>query len=346
MWRPWRFGRPAWEGRRAIALIVCIWVLVVLSLLALSFAFRVRLVYKATAYHAKEQELRYLARAAVTQAIAVLAADTNEFDAFTEEWHYPLLRIQGEWLGDVSLQHVRQPVVSCVVVDEESKVNVNLANGAVLTELGIEQDIVSAILDWRDEDDEVTWPGGAESGYYLQREPAYPCKSKPLEVLGELLLIRGVGPQAFLGEDVNRNGILDPGEDVDGNRELQLGLRDLLTVHGDGLINLNTASSVVLGGIPGVTPETAEAFAAHRNSGDSEAGTADDAVLASLEDLGEIPWLSEYDYLRLGEAGKVASEYFLIDATASEDGTYQRVQVEAIVRRTSEGVVVVSWVER
>jgi general secretion pathway protein K len=317
-----------------------------LSLLAAGFAYRVRLNYKATSYQAREQELRYLSRGAVTQALLVLEADNNEFDAFTESWHLPLQGGASDWLKDPSLQYCRHPTVRCTVIDEESKVNVNTVDSGVLTALGIDPDVVSAILDWKDENDEVTWPGGAESEYYLRRSPPYRCKNKPFELLQELLLVKGVGPELFQGEDTNGNGKLDEGGDLNGDGEIHPGLCDLLTVYGDGLVNLNTASADVLASVSGVNVESARAFTAYRNGNDGEVGTADGVVFKSLDDLKGAPSLSEFDYLRLREVGKVTSEYFSIRSTASEEGTVQQVQIEATVRRTAEGVIVLSWAER
>lgn len=332
--------------RRGIVLIVCIWVLMALSLLAVGFAYRVRLNYKATSYQAREQELRYLARAAVTQAILALEADANEFDAFTEEWHLPLQGRPNEWLKDLNVQYCRGPSVHCTVVDEDGKENVNTADGATLAALGIDAEVVSAILDWRDADDEVTWPGGSESDYYLCREPRYKCKNKPFELLQELLLVKGVSAELFQGEDTNGNGKLDEGEDLNGDREMQLGLCELLTVHGDGLVNLNTVSAQVLVAVSGIDADAAQALTTYRNGNDGEVGTVDDVVLKSLDDLQSVPGLSEFAYLRLREVGKVASEHFSIRSTALEEGSFQQVRTEATVRRTAKGVIVLSWGER
>jgi DNA uptake protein ComE-like DNA-binding protein len=76
------------------------------------------------------------------------------------------------------------------------------------------QDIINAILDWRDEDSEVR-DGGAESDYYnaLDPGPPYNAKNGPFDSVEELLLVKGVTAAVLYGEDVNRNGILDENED-------------------------------------------------------------------------------------------------------------------------------------
>jgi DNA uptake protein ComE-like DNA-binding protein len=89
-------------------------------------------------------------------------------------------------------------------------------------------DIAWSIVDWLDPDEEPN-PGGAESEYYLTRQPPYQCKNAPLDSIEELLLVKGVTPTLLFGTDRNRNGKLDPGED-DGSG-YSLGWAAFLTVY-------------------------------------------------------------------------------------------------------------------
>src|SRR5262249_34987894 len=73
-------------------------------------------------------------------------------------------------------------------------------------------EIAWSIVDWIDPDEEPN-PGGAESQYYATRKPAYQCKNAPLDTIEELLLVKGVTASLLFGNDKNRNGKLDPGED-------------------------------------------------------------------------------------------------------------------------------------
>lgn len=73
------------------------------------------------------------------------------------------------------------------------------------------EEIADAVLDWIDEDDE-TREFGAEVDYYSGVVPAYAPKNGPLDTVEELLLVRGITPQILFGQDINRNGIVDPFE--------------------------------------------------------------------------------------------------------------------------------------
>ncbi|MFM7150369.1 MAG: hypothetical protein ACKO23_11045, partial [Gemmataceae bacterium] len=65
---------------------------------------------------------------------------------------------------------------------------------------------------------------------YSSFDPPYRCKNGPLDSLEELLLVQGVTPEMVFGNDKNRNGVIDPGED-DGSGSANLGLQAFLTVH-------------------------------------------------------------------------------------------------------------------
>lgn len=105
---------------------------------------------------------------------------------------------------------------------ESARLNLNVASDQQLTdlitpilnELQIDNvaQIIDAILDWRDDDDEPR-ANGAEAEYYSTLEPPYAVKNGPFDTVEELLLVRNVTAAILYGEDVNRNGILDQNED-------------------------------------------------------------------------------------------------------------------------------------
>ncbi len=135
------------------------------------------------------------------------------------------------------------------IQDEAGKLNLNWATrnqlmalySAVLPpDLAIEE-LIDALIDWRDEDS-ATSPAGAETDYYRQLYPPYSAGNAPLKTVEELLLVKGYRAQILYGEDYNRNGILDPMEDDgmatfppdDGDGELMRGLLPFITVYSMG----------------------------------------------------------------------------------------------------------------
>jgi len=105
--------------------------------------------------------------------------------------------------------------------------------------------LLMAIKDWLDKDDEPSGEFGAEVDYYQGLEPPHSCKNGSMTSLAELQLIRGMDASLYFGKT---------GEP---------GLKDLLTIHSDGKVNVNTAGSLVLQALvsPTAAPETAADWA-------------------------------------------------------------------------------------
>lgn len=339
--------------KQGVILIITLWLLATLALLSLGFAHRVRLEVKLSDYQMEGLYALELARAGVTRAFVELKRDGNEVDHLGESWHTHPPFEEENWFEDKELRYKGRYKVRWSVMDETGKINVNLAPKEMLVRLpNVDDFVASATIDWRDADN-IPGPGGAEDYYYRTLRPSYQCKDKPFEVISELLLVRGVTPEIYFGEDANENGILDPNEDdgslsfpkdnADG--ELDRGLRDLLTVYGDGLINLNTAPKEVLFAIPGVSEQTVDSLVAYRAGLDGVEGTADDAFFTAYEDLQEVSGLTQFEYLQLVAHGTFSSSFFTIhcEAWLREDKVHRKIR--AVVQRTADGVSVISWQE-
>ncbi len=128
------------------------------------------------------------------------------------------------------------------LVDEGGKMNLNNIGTNTLQYLpNMTYDLAQAIQDWRG-------TNGVVSLDYTSL--GYQPKYAPFETVDELKLVYGMTGSLLVGEDVNRNGVLDPGEkDLNGNGEVDPGLLEYTTVytrepnfHSDGttLTNVNT----------------------------------------------------------------------------------------------------------
>ncbi len=119
-------------------------------------------------------------------------------------------------------------------------------------------DLLDALTDWLDEDDQVAG-FGAENSYYLSLGEPYQCKNGPMDSLEELLLVRGMTKELYYGTSERP------------------ALASFLTIYGDGRININTAPQEVLYALSDqMDIEAAERMARYR------AGEGND--------LGEITW--------------------------------------------------------
>lgn len=118
------------------------------------------------------------------------------------------------------------------LIDEASKLNLNIVTNTTLEMLpNMTQDFAAAIVDWRDSDDNVL-PLGAESANYANLHPPYSCKNTNFDSLDELRLVYGASMDLLVGEDLNRNGVLDPNEyDLNRNGQADLGIFEYATVY-------------------------------------------------------------------------------------------------------------------
>ena len=112
---------------------------------------------------------------------------------------------------------------SYAIHDESALIQINRASRETLARLldqvgiqiGTERDeIIDAILDWKDADD-LRGLSGAEDDYYSTLELPYATRGGGFRALEELLMVRGITPEIFYGD-----------EDLPG-------LRDLVTVWGN-----------------------------------------------------------------------------------------------------------------
>jgi len=244
-------------------LILTLWIIALLSVLLLGLTNRVRLGVRVSDRTSRELWARETLLGAQSLFLQRFTSDPDtEVDSPKDEW------VQSLWLDELTFgaqfpESVLPPSFQLTVipVDEFGKINVNFASKELLVEIlktagaGTDSEaIASAIIDWRDTDDE----GSYEAGTYQGKTPPYLPSNKDLVQIEELLQVEGVSPALFFGEDANHNLQLDTGEDdgdvtwpsdnADG--QLQLGLMDLLTVYGptDGgvVLNANTVSEGVL----------------------------------------------------------------------------------------------------
>jgi DNA uptake protein ComE-like DNA-binding protein len=207
-------------NRRGSVVVVVVWSVAIAAVLVAAtqvVTFRQAVVGRETLARV---QARWAARAGVEQMIAIMEfhlqnADPNDPMAVVRdmEAHAVGETATGSW----DIRHFLDGIQWAGPMDEGAKLNINVASRLALTNLpGMTPDVVDAIIDWRDENDEVEGLG-AERDYYSNRSLGYRPRNGNFRSLAELELVAGAWPDNVRGEDWNLNGRLDPNED-DGPR--------------------------------------------------------------------------------------------------------------------------------
>lgn len=150
--------------------------------------------------------------------------------------------------------------------------------------------VVEAVVDWMDEDQEVTGLGGREDGDYAILDPAYRTSGRELASPSELLLVEGVDYAAW--------SMLRP---------FVTALPRVGT--GKTALNVNTVSAQVLQGVTGIETSVAEDVLARRDSEPFEDVAAFRSELASRLPNDEIEAI---DFTLFG----ATSDFFLVESEA------------------------------
>ena len=257
-----RSASPDGEMRRdrGAILIVVLWVLLALSLIALSFAASIRTEVDAARNVVQQKQSYYMARAGIEYAIyRILETQSAFYQAQQQAQNPGLQQVPDVLLGSVSLS-LAGGGADVAIGDESGKIGVNAAPPNLIYNLllmigvpGPTADVITdSIQDWIDPD-ELVHDFGAESDYYLGLKEPYPAKNGPIDVPEELLLIRGVTPEIYYGIKTKS----DSGEPIE-----LYGLQKYLTTFSNARqINVNSAPVPVLAAIPGLNYDVAVAIA-------------------------------------------------------------------------------------
>lgn len=240
---------------RGFVLIAVLLIISVLATIILEFNYESRMkLHLSDNFHNASKALNYV-EAGISIVMASLEQNGN---ILSDERFIPLFS------GDVKIP-VENGYCTMVINDESGKINVNKlkASGDKIVRHRVDQmlklidllnyqyheqnpvsySLIPAIIDWVDYDDEVTIlpfikreNEGAENNYYKDLIDPYKCKNAPFETLNELLLVKGMTPEIFNGRAGDKTQNIEP---VDG-------IEQYLTIYGDGKININEASPMVI----------------------------------------------------------------------------------------------------
>ncbi len=191
-----RLARGA--GRGAILIIAMI-ILFALAAMVLVLGRSVRVEATASANFVASERADAIARGAEQYVLALLTEEIDALDELEEADFEALALGEGYfWIVRPDYDDADLPLFG--LVEESSKLDLNSAPVEMLEELaGMTEEIAAAIVDWRDEDEEVS-DHGAESQVYLGRSEPYRAKNAPFETVEEALLVNGMTRELLYGD--------------------------------------------------------------------------------------------------------------------------------------------------
>ena len=249
-------------------LITTLWILTILSVLAIGIGFRVSIEARLSKYNIDRLKAVYFAKAGIVKAEEMLSKDSNpEYDTIREcGITLPADKdIRGVFTGKLAdgafeVSYTEEGLVHYGMMDEDRKININTADQTVLTSfLGKgNEDIAASIMNWRGT---ARAPGGgAWDDDYESLTMPYKCKHANCSVREEFLLVKGRTPELFES------------------------IKDYVTVYGDDTklkININTATSRVMLAC-GLGESLVASIMNIRNGEDKIAGTKDDGLVQDI----------------------------------------------------------------
>jgi general secretion pathway protein K len=346
-------------NNRGMALVITLFVVALVTVLVLEYHFDASVEIDLAANFASDVQAYHLALSGVNFARALLLRDDPQADGPEDLWYrlglipacFPpqqLLTLAGEaGSGPLPTEGTEEIVDTpssdegCVrlrIVDEQSKLPINalMPTGGnqepnptwlrifeqFFASFQIDQDILDALVDWIDQNDEPHGVSGAENAYYEALEHPYTAPDGPMRALGDLRLVRGF--------DYETLAKFFPGVPPERIADVDLGSNGYLVAYPPGQeakVNLNTANGEVLqalfDGLQGGSGNTADLV---------------EEIIAKRQEtqFGELSEVSELITdgavkTQLNQVAGVKSTYFRVESTGVV-GIIQKKAV-AVVKR-------------
>jgi general secretion pathway protein K len=318
------------KTKQGAALIVALWVLVILSLIVGSFAFEVHLEGILVSHKRKKFHAEMLAYSGQEYARAILDQQQNakelEIESMPEDpdgFMQSALYVKRGLSSTSTLEMESGGSFTVTIESAEGRLNINILGREDWLDIFEMANIpstdwdamIDCLEDWIDEGD-THQLNGAESDDPFYEELGYPVKNGPLDSVEELLLIKNWGPDILYGKPA----------DEDSDETFAIG--ELLTVWGDGRINLNTATIDTLRAA-GLTDEEIAQILEDRMGPDGEEGTLDDGLPPDYA-AGDSRFKLQSNFVKVTSVGEIFGNLY---------------QIECIYLLSSKNSVVVYWNE-
>lgn len=230
----------------------------------------------------------YMAVSTLPTVLKIFGADDASYDCLNDYWAMPLPLIRTKE-GKIMIQ----------IEDEDRKFNPNyLLKDEKTDKWHLEQferllriieadgNTANMVIDWIDKDSQLTLPGGGEGSFN-----GINCKNSNMDSVEELLYFI-IKKEDFYGKN--------------GKDKYCTGLNNLLTVYGNGKININTASKEILMSLdPAITDQIASLMLKRQK----------EKPFKDINELMDLPGINVDNLYNIQQLADVKSSYYKIRIT-------------------------------
>jgi general secretion pathway protein K len=263
----------------------------------------------------------YISRSAFSGVTQLFSLDDTSFDSLQDQWAYglPQYYLDGEQLTiSVTIEDQERYFNPNSIMKDSSTVNErNLRQFKKLLEiLELNPEMSNGVTDWINAGSSRTFSTGM-TGFDFPG--VLQTKGGIFDSLEEMKFIPGFENDVFMGR-------ISSGRAVPG-------LRDVLSIHTNGYINVNTARSEVLQSLDDdMTPDLVAELIRRR----------EEKPFRKMDDLMELPGMNHDLLYRIKHLSDVKSEYFKITFTV-ENSSNDSVDLVVIMKRSGSSGKIVFW---
>jgi len=323
------------RSQRGIALLLSLFVITLVSVVVVEFTYSSAVDAHVSRNALSATQAHYLARSGFALAEIALRIDSEQ-KTTAPQLFPPVETLDDAWAQPVPPFPVGDGLgaASYAIEDESAKFNLNSlalpSQGnptlfemrkqlvqAIFDGVGADPNLVFALVDWIDPDDNTDRETGAETGYYEQRTPPHRARNGPLLSIDELAWVRGF--EAL-------------------TRPQWVGLRRLVTVlpTTELRLNVNTATPELLNLVG--TALGVGGF------GDAVVSARENAPITSLTAMNQLPGFGVLPPL-VRSIFDVRSTYFRIHAVGAAGDAQRGLDVTVERPRASTRITVLDWRE-
>jgi general secretion pathway protein K len=316
------------RNKQGSALIIVLWIVIILSIIVGSFSFEAHIQSRITSFYRKRDKADAIALSGI-QVARLLIAKSKKINPNMSAEEALSLSLEKEddiWFPgakDLALNNtvvvekkIAGGTLRLHITSERSRRNVNRLKAddweRIFELTNVPEtmwpELIDSFDDWVDKDGISRIDGAESDDYYMNLEKPYNARNGYLDSVGELLLIKGFSRTLVYG------GIMPGSEKEDIEPIMFDGFADMLTVYGDGKVDVNTADKRVLMTLPEIDELVAGAIIEER-----------EGFLSEIEEIEAEPFKDESDFLARLELPNSLKSYI-----TTKSGTY---------RITSEGTM-------